>query len=142
MAGASIGGGEVATAEGGGPKVADKIYAVMRMVLGFLFFCHGAQKIFGLFGGPHPDLPTGLVWFAGLSELIAGSMIAVGFLTTYAAFFSSGLMAFAYFLVHQGNALLPIENHGELATVYAWVFLYIAARGDGPWSLGGDDGGY
>jgi len=142
MGGASIGPESAETAESGAPRTSDRIYALMRMVLGFLFFCHGAQKIFGLFGGPHPDMPTGLVWFTGFSELIAGSLIAVGLLTTYAALFASGLMAFAYFLVHQGSALLPIENQGEMATVYAWIFLYMAARGDGPWSLGGDDGGY
>ena len=124
------------------PKVTDRIYALMRMVLGFLFFCHGAQKIFGVFGGPHPDLPTGLVWFVGLSEFLAGVSIAVGLFTRYAAFFSSGLMAFAYFLVYQGDGLMPIMNDGELPAVYAWIFLYMAARGDGPWSLGGDDGGY
>lgn len=123
------------------PSLTDKIYAILRMVVGFLFFCHGAQKIFGVFGGPHPDLPVALAWFAGLAEVIAGALIAVGFLTTWAAFFSSGLMAGAYFLVHQSSALFPIENHGELAALYAWIFLYMAARGDGPWSVGGDTGG-
>ena len=119
----------------------DKIYAIMRMVLGFLFFCHGAQKIFGIFGGPH-DMPAAMLWFAGLSELIAGGLIAMGAFTRYAAFFASGFMAFAYFLFHQSNALFPIENHGELAVLYAWIFLYMAARGNGPWSVGDDDGPY
>ena len=139
---ATIGANDGVAAGASNPTVSDRIYALMRMVLGFLFFCHGAQKVFGVFGGPSPEMPIGLVWFVGLVEVLAGVSIAVGLFTRYAAFFSSGLMAFAYFLVHQGNGVIPIVNNGELSAVYAWIFLYMAARGDGPWSLGGDDGGY
>ena len=67
----------------------------------------------------------------------------VGFFAGWAAFLSSGLMAFAYFMAHQKNALLPIANQGELAVVYCFVFLYIAARGSGTWSVDAarDNGG-
>ena len=110
----------------------DTIYALLRIVAGFLFACHGAQKVLGLFGGPPPEAPAFVVWAAGGIELVAGVLIMVGLLTSWAAFLSSGTMAVAYFLAHQKQGLLPIENHGELAAIYAFVFLYIAARGSGP----------
>ena len=112
-----------------------RIYAALRIVVGFLFLCHGAQKIFGVFGGPHPDLPTAMVWAAGLIELVGGALIALGFHTRWAAFVCSGQMAVAYFVAHQGQALFPIENRGELAALYTFVFLFIAVRGAGIWSL-------
>ena len=112
-----------------------RIYALLRIVAGFLFACHGAQKLFGLFGGPPGEMPAALLYSAGVIELVGGALIAVGFLTRYAAFLCSGTMAVAYFMVHQGMGLFPIENRGELAAVYAWLFLFIAARGAGPWSL-------
>ena len=114
-----------------------RIYAALRIVVGFLFLCHGAQKIFGVFGGPHPDLPTATVWAAGLIELVGGALVAVGFQTRWAAFVCSGQMAVAYFMVHQANALFPIENHGEPAALYSFVFLFIAVRGAGIWSVDG-----
>jgi putative oxidoreductase len=111
------------------------IYGAFRVVMGFLFLCHGAQKIFGLFGGPHPELSTAMVWGAGLVELVGGACIALGLLTRWAAFVCSGQMAVAYFLVHQPTELLPIENRGELAALYCWAFLFVAAHGPGTWSL-------
>ncbi len=113
----------------------ERIYAALRIVTGFLFACHGAQKVLGLFGGPHPDLPTAMVWAAGLIELAGGALIALGFQTRWAAFICSGQMAVAYFLVHQGRGLFPIENGGESAALYSFVFLFIAATGPGIWSL-------
>lgn len=110
----------------------DTIYALLRIVVGFFFACHGAQKIFGLFGGVPAGAPAFVIYFAGSIELVCGVLIMIGLLTSWAAFLSSGTMAFAYFLAHQKDGLLPIENHGELAAVYAFVFLYIAARGSGP----------
>jgi putative oxidoreductase len=116
---------------------AERIYALMRIVTGFFFVCHGAQKIFGLFGGVPPGAPPFVVWGAGSIELIGGALVALGLFTRAAAFVCSGCMAVAYFLVHQREGLLPIQNHGEPAALYAWVFLYIAAHGPGPWSLDG-----
>lgn len=119
----------------------DQTYALMRIVVGFLFLCHGAQKVLGLIGGMDGEGATaGLmsqIWIAGAIELIGGLAIMLGVLTSWAAFLSSGLMAVAYFMAHQPSGALPIQNRGELAVVYAFVFLYIAARGAGIWSLGG-----
>ncbi len=113
----------------------EQIYALLRIVTGFFFVCHGAQKLFGFFGGPHPDLPSAMAWFAGGIEFSTGVLIMIGLATGPAAFLASGLMAGAYFIAHQGSGLLPIENHGELAAVYAWVFLFIASRGSGTLSV-------
>ena len=118
-------------------RFSPQIYALMRIVVGFLFACHGAQKVLGLFGGPSPQAPPFVIWTAGPIELIGGILIMIGLLTSLAAFISSGLMAAAYFMAHQASGLLPIQNHGELAALYAFVLLYIAARGDGIWSVGG-----
>jgi putative oxidoreductase len=118
-------------------RYSGEIYALMRIVVGFLFACHGAQKVFGLFGGTPPEAPPFIVWTAGPIELIGGILVAIGLFTSWAAFISSGLMAVAYFMAHQSRGLLPIENHGELAALYSFVFLYLASRGDGIWSMGG-----
>ena len=113
----------------------DKIYALMRIVTGLLFLFHGVQKLFGAFGGMPAQMPPALGYLAGTIELVGGALVMIGLLTGPAAFLCSGLMAGAYFMVHQTQALFPIVNHGELAALYCWVFLYIAARGSGPWSV-------
>jgi putative oxidoreductase len=117
-------------------RYAPQVYALFRIVAGFLFMFHGAQKILGLFGGmgggtaPMMSMP----WFAGVIELVGGILVMVGLLTRIAAFICSGEMAAAYFMVHQPQGALPIQNQGELAALYCFVFLYIAARGAGIWS--------
>jgi len=118
-------------------RLAPQLYALMRIVVGLLFACHGAQKLFGLFGGPQMPLMSKF-GLAGVIEFFGGLMIAIGFLTGYAAFIASGEMAYAYYTAHfpKGNA--PIQNGGELAVLYCFVFLYIAARGVG--ALGVDKG--
>ena len=111
------------------------IYAVLRVVAGLLFVCHGLQKIFGMFGehgGGH--LPP-LMLAAGWIEIVGGLLIALGLFTAIAAFISSGEMAVAYFMAHAPHGALPIVNHGELAVLYCFLFLYIAARGTGPYGL-------
>jgi putative oxidoreductase len=114
----------------------DTLYALLRIVAGFLFACHGAQKIFGLFGGVPPEAPAFVVWGAGLIELIGGVLIMIGLFTSWAAFLASGTMAVAFFMGHfKPESPLPIQNGGELAALYAWLFLYIAARGSGPLSV-------
>jgi len=120
-------------------RYAAETYALMRIVVGFLFLCHGATKIFGWPGMPHEGTPEAIRWIAGLVELVGGGLVLVGLATRAAAFLSSGLMAFAYWLAHGTNALLPINNNGELAVVYCFVFLCIAARGAGVWSVDGAD---
>jgi putative oxidoreductase len=111
-------------------------YALMRIVVGFLFLWHGVQKLLGF-----PPLPEGVVvpafvtWIAGPIELIGGLLVMIGLYTRPAAFLCSGLMAFAYWMGHGTNAPLPIVNKGELAAAYCFVFLFISARGAGRWSV-------
>jgi putative oxidoreductase len=115
-------------------------HALVRIVAGFLFACHGAQKIFGVLGGfggnagaTAPFLT--LLWFGGLIELVGGALVALGVRTNIAAFICSGQMAVAYFMFHQPKGPLPIQNGGELAALYAFVFLFLAAKGAGPLAL-------
>jgi putative oxidoreductase len=109
-------------------------YAILRIVSGFLFMCHGAQKLFGALGG---DVRTGDPWglSAGIIEFVGGLLIMLGLFTGPAAFISSGEMAVAYFKAHAKNGALPIQNHGELAALYCFLFLYIASEGSGTLAL-------
>lgn len=116
------------------------IYALLRIIAGLMFFAHGLQKIFGWFGGVPPEAPAFVVWVAGTVELVGGFLVAIGLFTRWAAFVSSGLMAAAYFMAHQSKGPLPITNQGELAVLYCWLFLYVAARGPGRWSVDGERG--
>lgn len=115
-------------------RFAPQLYAIMRIMTGLLFACHGAQKLFGLLGGQQVALasPFGI---AGVIEFVGGLLIAIGFLTGTAAFIASGEMAYAYFTAHMSKGGLPIQNAGELALLYCFVFLYIAARGAGIWGV-------
>jgi putative oxidoreductase len=113
----------------------DQIYALMRIVFGLLFAFHGSQKLFGFFGGAPGEMPAAMLYTAGIIELAGGALVCVGFQTRWAAFLCSGLMAAAYFMAHQSKGLLPIANHGELAALYSFVFLFIAVRGSGEWSV-------
>lgn len=117
----------------------DTIYALLRGAAGFLFLWHGTQKLLGIPGGGPAEM-NALMYVAGLVELVGGLLVLVGLFTSWAAFICSGQMAVAYFMVHQfgpagDQGPLPIQNKGELAALYAWLFLYIAARGSGPISL-------
>lgn len=119
-------------------RYSEYFYALMRIVAGFLFIWHGTQKLLG-----YPPRPNGgsdglstMMAIAGSIELLGGLLIMIGLFTTIAAFLSSGLMAAAYFIGHFSfAAFLPIVNRGELAALYCFVFLYIAARGAGVWSI-------
>lgn len=110
-------------------------YAGMRIVIGFLFIWHGAQKLFA-FPIPMPfEAPPLILYVAGPMELVGGALIMIGFLTRPTAFLCSGLMAAAYWMAHGTKALFPLENGGELAMLYCFVFLFIAAQGAGIWSI-------
>lgn len=116
-------------------------YALMRMVTGFLFLWHGTQKLFG-FPLPAPPAPPFIIYIAGSIELVGGALVMLGLFTRPAAFLCSGLMALAYWMAHgnkmfgQGaSAFLPIQNGGELAALYCFVFLFIATQGSGASSL-------
>lgn len=111
------------------------LYAVLRIVTGFLFLMHGTQKLFGWPGGQE-TVPVGsLPFVAGVIELVTGLMIMLGFFTSIAAFIASGQMAVAYFMVHFPQAFWPIQNQGETAALFCFIFLYFAARGSGIWSI-------
>lgn len=114
-------------------------YALLRIITGYLFLWHGTRKLFGFPGG---EPASGyMFWLAGPIELIGGVLVMIGLFTRPLAFLSSGFCAAAYWMAHgsfdalPGSALLPITNGGELAVLYCFVFLYIAARGAGIWSV-------
>lgn len=111
-------------------------YAIFRFVFGFLLFFHGIQKLFGVLGGRQAALYS-LRGLAGILETVGGPLVAVGWFAAPIAFVLSGLTAVAYFMVHQPRALWPIQNDGENAVLFCFAFLYIAARGAGPWSVTG-----
>src|SRR5438552_6469048 len=107
------------------------IYAIFRIVFGFLFFQHGTQIMFGWPPATPPMQAAGIILAAGIIELVAGFLIMIGFFSGIVAFLASGTMAVAYFMVHQPKGALPIMNQGELAALYCFAFLYIASRGSG-----------
>jgi putative oxidoreductase len=111
-----------------------QLYALMRIAAGLLFACHGAQKLFGVLGGQHMPLASQM-GLAGVIEFFGGLLIAIGFLTGTAAFIASGEMVAAYFTAHFPRGGAPIQNGGELAVLYCFVFLYIASRGVGIWGV-------
>lgn len=99
-----------------------------------LFACHGAQKLFGVLGGQHVELASKL-GLAGIIEFVGGLIVAIGFLTGTAAFIASGEMAYAFFTQHYPHGPVPIQNGGEPAVLYCFIFLYIASRGVGIWGV-------
>ena len=109
-------------------------YALLRIVAGFLFLWHGSQKLLGFPPGMPAGVPAFITWVAGPIELVGGVLIAIGLFTREVAFLASGLMAAAYWMGHGTAALLPIQNGGELAALYCFLFLFIAAHGSGVWS--------
>ena len=115
-------------------SAAPKILSIFRFIAGTIFACHGAQKVLGVFGGMPPEAPKFIIWTAGPIEFFGGILIAIGLFTRPVAFLASGLMAFAYFLGHAPNGFFPNLNGGEIAVLYCWTFLYIAAQGPGAWA--------
>ena len=118
----------------------EPVYAAMRIIVGLLFAFHGLQKIFGMLSEFQPPVGSQL-WIGGVIELVAGLLIAFGLLTVWAAFLASGTMAVAYAQFHWkfafDSSFFPAINKGELAVVYAFVFLFIACKGAGIASLDG-----
>jgi putative oxidoreductase len=118
-----------------GSSLSPYAYAVMRIVFGLLFAMHGSQKLLGFPAG-HTAKLASMTGAAGVIELGCGLLIALGVLTSVAAFIACGEMAFAYFIGHAARAFLPIVNQGELAVLYCFAFLFIATHGAGPLSVG------
>jgi len=120
-------------------QYAPHVYSVFRLVFGALFLMHGLQKLTGMFGGMSGDgtaVPLdSLFGVAGIIECVTGTLIMLGLFTQPAAFIASGMMAYAYFTVHQQIGPWPIVNRGEPAVMNCFAFLYMAARGSGPLSL-------
>lgn len=111
-----------------------QVYALLRIMTGFLFLWHGTQKLFAV-PVPPPPVPPFVIAIAGPIELVGGLLVMIGLFAGWAAFLCSGLMAFAYWMVHGPQALLPIQNGGELAVLFCFAFLYISTRGSGIWSV-------
>ena len=116
-------------------KWKEEAYVLMRLMMGFMIGCHGAQKLFGLLDGE--GHPQGLWLFAGVIEFVGGLLVMLGLFTSPVAFLLSGEMAVAYFMVHASLRFWPILNGGEIVVANCFVFLYIAARGAGTLSLDG-----
>ena len=111
-----------------------QVYSILRFVIGFLFLWHGSQKLIAL---PQAGIviPHYIVFVAGPIEFFGGLLVMVGFLTRWVAFICSGEMAFAYWIAHGTNVVLPFLNGGELAIVYCFLFLFISTRGSGVLSV-------
>jgi putative oxidoreductase len=114
-----------------------RLLSVLRFVAGLCYLQHGLAKLF-----KYPPIPMfakvelmSLLGLAGVLELVGGALLIVGLFTRPTAFILSGQMAVAYFMAHATHGFLPILNSGELAILYSFVFLYIAAAGPGPWSI-------
>jgi putative oxidoreductase len=119
-------------------KYSDHAYALLRIVAGFMFSFHGAQKLLGILSDFQPAMGT-QIWFGGVIELLGGLAVMLGFQTRAAAFLCSGEMAVAYFQFHwkfqMGRNFFPAINKGELAVLYCVVFFFIATRGGVKWKL-------
>lgn len=112
-------------------------YAVFRIIVGFNFMTHGAQKLLGTFGGVGGGTAPAfsLFWWAGVIELVGGTLVALGFFTRFAAIFGTISMLYAFLFVHLANGFFPIMNKGELAILFFASLLLIFVGGAGKWSL-------
>jgi putative oxidoreductase len=117
------------------PALQSRLRSLLRVVVGFLFICHGASKLFGVLGG---SMGTGrsvdfgsLIGLSGVIEFAGGILLMIGLGTRLVAFIMSGEMAVAYFRVHVPRGPWPLTNRGELAVVYCFLLLYIAVAGGG-----------
>ena len=116
-------------------KFEAQTYAAMRIVVGFLFTCHGSQKLFSFPADAPTQMPAPMLYFVGSIEFFGGLLVMIGLFAGWAGFVCSGLMAFAYWIAHGMNAPFPMNNGGELAVLYCFVFLFISARGSRTWSV-------
>lgn len=117
---------------------APQMLSVLRIVTGLIFLEHGAQKFLSF--PPGAGAGSGLAFaspgsYAGVIELVAGLLIAIGLFTRPAAFLASGTMAVAYWIAHAPQNMFPVNNGGDAAILYCFVFLYFVFSGPGPWSL-------
>jgi putative oxidoreductase len=119
-------------------RARDLTVFLLRVVAAVLFIQVGGMKLFGWFGGMPGGAtaaPFSEIWFGGVLEVFGGLAILVGLCTRPIAFVLAGEMAVAYFQFHQPKGLFPIQNHGEPAVLFCFIFLFFAAHGAGGWSL-------
>jgi putative oxidoreductase len=115
---------------------AAQLLSILRIMSGLLLLQHGTTKVLNFPVGPMNNAsPLTLSGLAGLIELVFGVLLMIGLFTRFSAFIASGLTAVAYFYAHAGRSFFPILNGGELAVLYSFLFLYVAAAGGGPWSI-------
>jgi len=123
-------------------RAAPYALGLFRIVVGLLFAAHGAAALFGVFGGANGTrggtvaLGAWPSWYAAVIQLGCGLLVLAGVFTRVAALLASGSMAYAYFVVHQPDGLLPLQNHGESAAMFCWAFLLLAFTGSGALALG------
>lgn len=121
-------------------RSSSRLYAILRIVAGLSFMQHGAQKLFGLLGGFGGQPGQHAQWFswmglAGVIEFFGGLLIVLGLFAAVTALVCSVEMVVAYFWVHAPRGFAPIQNGGERAVLYCFIFLFIASQGAGIWSL-------
>ena len=117
-------------------RYAPQALSLLRIVSALIFLFHGTAKLFGYPETPMPQPPVGsLFWIGGVLELVGGLLLLAGLFSRPVAFILSGEMAVAYWMVHAPQSTFPIQNNGDAAILYCFVFLLIAAAGPGPWSL-------
>ncbi len=109
-------------------------FVLLRIVSGLMMACHGADHLFGMFGGKSAPVSS-FIGFGGAIEITTGFLIAFGLFTSIAAFLCSGTMAVAYFKMHSPRGFFPVVNHGDAAVLYCFLFLYVACHGAGILSL-------
>lgn len=114
----------------------EHVIGLFRIVIGFLFTCHGLKTVFGLFGA-HAPTPPGQWpgWWAAAIQLACGALVTLGVATRVAAILGSGSMAYAYFTVHSPHGWWPIQNGGEAAALFCWSLLIVAFAGPGRFAL-------
>ena len=121
-------------------RSAPKMLSLLRIMSGLLFLEHGTQKFLAFPPGERAGSGLGfdnMGAYAGVIEIIAGLLIAIGLFTRPAAFLASGTMAVAYFYAHAPQNFFPVNNMGDAAILYCFVFLYLVFAGPGAWSVDG-----
>jgi putative oxidoreductase len=117
-------------------KQAPRVLSLVRVVAGLIFMEHGTQKLLAFPPGEHSGAQfMTLIWWSGVIELVTGALIALGLFTRAAAFVASGMCAVAYWMVHAPKSPYPVNNGGDAAILFCFLFLYLVFAGPGPWAL-------